>query len=567
MSDQTKLIIILSLIVVAVVLILIIIFNTRKANLKKEIEDVHVRFNKIKTIPLAFKLNKAQAIAKRNAETADKVKIYYDKFEEAQKHIDQISSMLETIEDAEAAHNYKEVKETLEAIKVEIENSEKEVNDIDHFLQQFSEEETVLREESTKLKEKFRKIKLYVNDNAKALSIAYEGIEKKIERVEDLFSQSEEYMYINDYDSSKKAISKIKDSILDIERCVLALPEVLADTKGVVPALLDEVARQYALNRQRGVFTDHLKVDEELDKLNSSLNEDIRTLSEGNLGEVKEHNEAYKEKLNGLMNALNNENKDFQALKSKSDEIVSNINELKTIHNYVKGAYGKDKERFGIEDIDKYLEESERSINEYQASYISLNQEILDNHMPASELTNQANQLIEEIENDKKELAKYKATFDKNTTDEQRAHAQLMKLQVVLNEVEVKVLEYHLPAIADSYKDDLIKGREKVAKIKGLLTEVPLNFEELNKVLDESIDFIYTFYNNVNNVVGMAIMVENAIVFGNKYRSSHPEVERDLSRAEFSYLNGEYTKALTMAIACMERLFPNRKSSSYLENA
>lgn len=567
MSDQTKLIIILALVLVAVVLVLIIIHNTRKTNLNKEIEDVHVRFNKIKTIPLAFKLNKAQAIAKRNAETADKVKIYYDKFEEAQKHIDQISSMLETMEDAVANRNYKELRETLDAIYVELDNSEKEVNDIDNFLQQFSEEETVLREESTKLKEKFRKIKLYVNDNAKSLSIAHEGIQKKIERVEDLFSQSEEFMYINDYDSSKKTLSKIKDSILDIERCVLALPEVLADSKGVVPALLDEVARQYALNRQRGVFTDHLKIDDELEKLNNSLNEDIKTLSEGNIGEVKEHNDDYKEKLNGLLTALNNENRDFQALKTKSDEIVANINELKSIHNYVKGAYEKDKERFGIEDIDKYLEESEKSINEYQASYISLNQEILDNHMPASELTNEANLLIDEIGTDKKELSKYKATFDKNTTDEQRAHAQLMKLQVVLNEVEVKVMEYHLPAIADSYKDDLLKGREYVARIKELLAEVPLNFEELNSVLDESLNFIYTFYNNVNNIVGMAIMVENAIVFGNKYRSSHPEVERDLSRAEFSYLNGEYTKALTMAIACMERLFPNRKSSSYLENA
>ena len=185
---------------------------------------------------------------------------------------------------------------------------------------------------------------------------------------------------------------------------------------------------------------------------------------------------------------------------------------------------------------------------------------------PASEIFKEIEELNERIKTNKDILTKYKATFDKNTTDEQRAKDQLMKLQVVLNEVEVKVLEYHLPAIADSYKDDLVKGREKVAKIKELLAEVPLNLELLNSTLDETIDFIFTFYNNVNNIVGMAIMVENAIVFGNKYRSSHPEVERDLSRAELSYLNGEYTKALTMSIACMEKLFPNRKSSTYLEN-
>ena len=93
-----------------------------------------------------------------------------------------------------------------------------------------------------------------------------------------------------------------------------------------------------------------------------------------------------------------------------------------------------------------------------------------------------------------------------------------------------------------------------------------LDIDELNTTLDDAIDFIYKFYNNVNNIVGMAIMVENAIVFGNKYRSTYPEVERDLSKAEFSYLNGEYTKALTMAISCMERLFPNSSDNDYLEN-
>ena len=61
-------------------------------------------------------------------------------------------------------------------------------------------------------------------------------------------------------------------------------------------------------------------------------------------------------------------------------------------------------------------------------------------------------------------------------------------------------------------------------------------------------------------------MVENAIVFGNKYRSTYPEVDRYLSNAEFSYINGEYTKALTMAISCMETLFPNTANEKILEN-
>ena len=61
-------------------------------------------------------------------------------------------------------------------------------------------------------------------------------------------------------------------------------------------------------------------------------------------------------------------------------------------------------------------------------------------------------------------------------------------------------------------------------------------------------------------------MVENAIVFGNKYRSTYPEIDRELSKAEFQYLNGEYTKALKTAITCIETLFPDDADEKILES-
>ncbi|MDO4500456.1 MAG: septation ring formation regulator EzrA [Erysipelotrichaceae bacterium] len=566
MTDQTKLILIGVLVVAVAIIVAIIYFNTRKANLRKDIDDLNVRFNEIKTVPLAFKLNKAQAMAKRNEQTAEEVKVYYQKYEDAQKHIDQITEMIENIEDSIAGRNYKEAREALSIVLENINDSEKEVNAIDKFLEQFAEEENNQRENSARLKESFRELKLYIHSNAAALSIALEGIEKKVEVIEDLFSQSEEFMYINEYLSSQECLMKIEDSIKELRLTVSKLPEVLTDTKGVVPTLLDEVSRQYALTRQRGVHTEHLKIDSKLEQIKKVLNEDVRTLSHGDIGDTIKHNEEIKNELNELLASLERENEDFQALKVVSDKIANLMNETRGLNAYVAGAYKKDKERFGLEDMESFLSETDAKVKAYQAEYIALNQDIAANDKAASVLKAQSDELITKIEEDKTVLSKYKATFDKNTTDEQRAKTQLMKLQVVLNEVEVKVLEYHLPTIANSYHDDLIRGREKIAQIKSELKEIPIDIEKLNKTLDDTIDFIYKFYNNVNNVVGMAIMVENAIVFGNKYRSSFPEVERDLSKAEFSYINGEYTKALTMAISCMEKLFPNRKETDYLEN-
>lgn len=566
MSENVKYGIIAGLLLLAVIIVLVIVNNTKKTNIKKSIDDLNVRFNSVKTIPLAFKLSKAQAMAKRNDETATEVKEYYEKYEEAQRHIDSIADMLENIEDSFACRNYKSCKEALQIISENIDDSEKEVRDIDKFLEKFSKKENDQRESSARLKEDFRELKLYINKNKVALSIANEGIDKKIQHIEDLFSKSEEFMYVSDYISSKECLDQISEDIASIRICLDSIPTLITDSKGVLPTMVDEVNRQYALLRQRGAYTIHLDIEKKLENIKKGISENIKVLSDGEIGGVKENNETLRAELNEILENIKAEGEAYNGVKTVSDDIANKLNELKSLHNYVSVAYKKDSKRFGIEDLTAYLKEKEKSIDNYQADIIELNQDIVTNDSPSTLLLDRGNKILEAIGDDAKSLMEYKAIFDKNTTVELRAKTQLMKLQVVLNEVEVKVLEYHLPTIADSYNDDLASGRVKIVKIKEQLAMVPIDIDELNTTLDDAIDFIYKFYNNVNNIVGMAIMVENAIVFGNKYRSTYPEVERDLSKAEFSYLNGEYTKALTMAISCMERLFPNSSDNDYLEN-
>ena len=51
-------------------------------------------------------------------------------------------------------------------------------------------------------------------------------------------------------------------------------------------------------------------------------------------------------------------------------------------------------------------------------------------------------------------------------------------------------------------------------------------------------------------------MAENAIVIGNMYRSSYPEIDSELTRAELAYRNGEYTQALTIALNTIRKVHP-----------
>ena len=89
-----------------------------------------------------------------------------------------------------------------------------------------------------------------------------------------------------------------------------------------------------------------------------------------------------------------------------------------------------------------------------------------------------------------------------------------------------------------------------------VLDHSPLDVKQLNGLLKNAIDYIYTLYNDVNNLVGMAIMVENTIVFGNRYRSTYADIDSELTRAELCFRNGQYTKALKIGIQCIEKIHP-----------
>ena len=51
-------------------------------------------------------------------------------------------------------------------------------------------------------------------------------------------------------------------------------------------------------------------------------------------------------------------------------------------------------------------------------------------------------------------------------------------------------------------------------------------------------------------------MAENAIVIGNMYRSTDPDIDSELTRSELAYRNGEYTQALTIALNTLRRVHP-----------
>lgn len=565
LNNNTIIILICVLIVTVIAVIWWMVSSSNKEKLTKEVNNLYVRFNEVKTIPLAFKFNKAQLLAKRNEEMSASVLEYFAKYEESEKHIKELQECIDTLDDALSAKNKKAIQESMKIVDEKLLECEKEVKEIDEFLDEFSKKEAEQREYSSKLKEEYRMIKETINTNSNILSIAYNGVLDKLKECEDLFSSSEEWIYASDYLQAQNELDQIEEKLAIIKTNANQIPKLIKDTKGVLPIMLEKAHREYLLTKQRFVNVEHLNADETLLGVENTLKEDLVKLSHAEVEGIKEHVADAKEKLNSLVEALAIENRSFDEAKDTNNKAYEHIKDLERVENYVRVAYDKESQRFGLEDLTPILKQQRSDIEKYKRQYKEVSEGLASALKSASLLLLDAEKLDELVETDLKIMYSYKTTIDKSTDGEVRAKNQLTKLQLVISEVEAKIEEYNLPSISSNYKEDLGKSREYIVQIRSALSQIPIDIDELNELLDEAIDFIYKFYNNVNNIVGMAIMVENAIVFGNKYRSSYPEIDAELSKAEFQYLNGEYTKALKTAIACMETLFPDNADQKILE--
>ncbi|MBR2809681.1 MAG: septation ring formation regulator EzrA, partial [Erysipelotrichaceae bacterium] len=248
-------------------------------------------------------------------------------------------------------------------------------------------------------------------------------------------------------------------------------------------------------------------------------------------------------------------------LKQQVDTINNLVRSVNDKYEYVLDNYNKEKE--GSDGLFDQLVIDE-SYNQMLDKTVAEVNDILKQSEPASLKNEKLQSYIDELNKEVAKITESKDLIFNAKKDVEYAKDQLLKLQIILNEIRVKLAQNHLPSINEIYKLDLERGRNYIESIKKELDAETIDFEELKNTVLQAVDYIYTMYNNINNVIGMALMAENTIVFGNKYRSSFIDIDSDLTRAELLYMNGEYTQSLALAIATIERIFPNAISKEKL---
>lgn len=567
-SISPKEIIIIVLAILLIVLAYFLIRHFRRKSLINKLHQLEVDVNSVRSTPLSYKLNKAVGLSKVNEEVVDQVTKAQGQFSDVTTQFENITSLLGDAEDEILTGNLNEGKTTMLEIQNLFNSAKTEVEGLNSQLDILLEDESRLRDAINTMKDEYHGVKQDYQAKHNQIVMASEPIEALMEETEQHFNSFEEWMYASEFEKAQEQYKSIQNHIFTLKRNLSLLPNLVEQANGIVPHFINETQSHYQEVLNKGVFLQHLEVPKTLEVVNETLEAQKLKIAQLDLDGVEEDLTQSVKHLQQLLNHLHKEEKAFDSVSGLRISAFNAKNQLNDELNELERILPEMKERFGFVELSDRLpaiKASNDSLNQLSAD---LQDKLTREQLPNTTLLGELKEFDADIARVNAEIQEANRLLNAARQDEQRATNQLLKLNLLMNEIETKIESRHLPHISNQYEGDVAKAHGMIYQINQLLTQNPLNIRLLNGTLHESIDFIYKLYNNVNNLVGTVDMVENAIVYANKYRSTSSELDSELTRAELSFRNGEYTHALKTAIYAIERFKPGTQYEELiLQNA
>ena len=544
-------------IIVLVIILLVILSNhlrRRKANAR--FEELEKDVNAVRNNSLDYKFNKAKAFAKVNADIMERVNELTPKYNVCIEGMDECDTLCEKAHDALEGHHTKRAMRRMDELETSLKDARERIRIVTKALDNILQKETEVRDFANALKERYQNVRQVYTTNRNSFYKATTYFDSRFQEIENDFSNFEEWMYACEFNKAKDEGNKIAASIDSLSSEIALCPDLYERTKSIIPAAMMEINQNATELSQSDINLGYLEINKNLNEAASQLKEAEHRIDVGNLKEAQMMISQIGDGVLKLQDAISQEKAAYDEIHGGLEQNLITVSEIQVELNDIKKMYSNIRDRFGLEDWTHRFALADEQMGNVQEASTLLQREIKADQTTLIEVVRYYREFVADINEFKTQIDEMKSKLISASSDESRAQKQLIKLQLILNEVRLNAATRHLPSISSQFEKDIQQAEDLISRVQIVLSHSPLDVPTLNADLQDAIDFVYKLYNNANNLIGVAVMVENAIVFGNRFRSAHPSMNTDLTRAELCFQNGEYTRALKIAIQAIENLHP-----------
>lgn len=557
-QEKTSLTVLIYICIAILILVLLTMISNsmRRRKAASRFEELEKEVNEVRNNSLDYKFNKAKAFSKANADIMERVNELSPKYKICIKGMDDCDTLCERANDYLDGHRTKKAMRTMDELETCLDDARERIRIVTKALDNILEKETEVRDFANALKERFASVKTVYQNNRPAYFKATTYFDSRIQEIENEFTSFEEWMYASEFNKAKDEGDKIAKEIDVVSSEVASCPDLYERAMAIIPAAVNEIRENEAELTKANVDLAYLETDKKLNTVSENLQASIHLIDIGNLADAQMVLSDITDTILNLQDQMNAEKDAYNEIHDGLAQNVISVDEMDVQLNEIKTLYGNIRDRFGLEDWTHRFALADEQMNNLKEACALIQKELDEDKMPRVDVIHYYREFANDIEEFKGQVNDMKTKLLNASSDESRAKKQLVKLQLILNEVRLNAATRNLPSVSSQFDEDIKQAEDMISRVQVVLSHSPLDVPTLNSDLQDAIDFVYKLYNNANNLIGVAVMVENAIVFGNRFRSTYPSMNTDLTRAELCFQNGEYTRALKIAIQAIENLHP-----------
>ena len=551
--------IIFGAILVALIIFMIVYHSIKLKIYRQEILDLQNQINGIKTLPLQYRLGRVQSIAKNMPEVAEEYEQFtkdFEKITEFQKN--ELGVLVNEVDESLFYGKTHGIKKKFALIREMTQRYDHDAKDLLARIEKVTEIENIQRVEIIRVKGKYREV-----------GNEYEKIRVKVEEfvphvlemfkeLDDDFVKLEKLMNNQMFADAKKFTEEIENRIDSLQENLKDLPSYVYVVSDLLPSKIDKVDElitslegdEYALE-EMNIAARRQEVDEQMEESIAHVkNVDIKGAAE------------VLEPLTGLIEELvidlGKELDSYKQFKEKWRESYNELQRLTDVYQNTMKEYRRLITEFVIDEEEVVISKKYEEFKQIQKDANDLIEQMESGHFAYANMLEHVENLYDRMMQHDAYLEEFKKQKEDIDTKNQKTEELLENINIVLLEIKSEIKNEHLPLVNDSYRDYIADSYNKVEEIKRFKTHKPVVLNELCAKVEGARDVIYKLYDNVHNMIVTAGMVEDAIVYANRYRSMFLEVNTELTKAEVLFRNGEYRNALQVAVDILERLEPGK---------
>ena len=551
--------IIFGTILVALIIFMIVYHSIKLKIYRQEILDLQNQINGIKTLPLQYRLGRVQSIAKNMPEVAEEYEQFtkdFEKITEFQKN--ELGVLVNEVDESLFYGKTHGIKKKFALIREMTQRYDHDAKDLLARIEKVTEIENIQRVEIIRVKGKYREVgNEYEKIRVKVEEFVPHALEM-FKELDDDFVKLETLMNNQMFADAKNFTEEIENRIDSLQENLKDLPSYVYVVSDLLPSKIDKVDELITSLEGDEYALEEMNIAARRQEVDKQMEESIAHVKNVDIKGAAEVLEPLTGLIEELVIDLGKELDSYKQFKEKWRESYNELQRLTDVYQNTMKEYRRLITEFAIDEEEVVISKKYEEFKQIQKDANDLIEQMESGHFAYANMLEHVENLYDRMMQHDAYLEEFKKQKEDIDTKNQKTEELLENINIVLFEIKSEIKNEHLPLVNDSYRDYIADSYNKVEEIKRFKTHKPVVLNELCAKVEGARDVIYKLYDNVHNMIVTAGMVEDAIVYANRYRSMFLEVNTELTKAEVLFRNGEYRNALQVAVDILERLEPGK---------